>query len=493
MSLRVFNTLSGRKERFETRDPGRVSIYICGVTPYSSTHLGHARPSVFWDAVMRYLRYRGLDVRAIQNVTDVNEKVAARAALEGISERALAERYHSEYDEIMEALGVRPVDEYPWVSEHMDEIIQMIADLLQKGHAYEVDGDVYFSVTTFPAYGKLSGQCLDDLMAGARIEVDQRKKHPADFALWKSAHEGMDSWNSPWGPGRPGWHIECSAIAVKYLGCGFDMHGGGTDLVFPHHENERAQSEACCGDFARYWIHHGMVTGEDGKMSKSLGNFVTASEILEAFRPEVVRQFLLSAHYSNPLTYSEKRLQEADRAWHRLVNSLSALRQMLRRQPRDDVMLADQEADLLQEVGENLARDFCAAMDDDFNTPRAMAAIFEAVRSVNAVINAPDFLLSAPVFDVLDDLADQVEVCACILGIWPQEGMESLMARSGGAHSPADGDLDDALLDVLIAVREQAREKKLWDMADLIRDRLADLGLQLEDTSEGTRVKRGDL
>ncbi|MFO8060030.1 MAG: cysteine--tRNA ligase [Bacillota bacterium] len=495
MSLRVFNTLSGRKEELETRDPGRVSIYICGVTPYSSTHLGHARPSVFWDTVIRYLRYRGFEVRAVQNVTDVNEKVAARAALEGVGEYELAARYHREYDEIMEELGVRPVDEYPWVSDHMDDILEMIEALVRRGHAYEVDGDIYFNVTTFPAYGKLSGQTPEDLVAGARVDVDDRKRHPADFALWKSAQEGMQSWDSPWGKGRPGWHIECSAMAVRYLGFGFDMHGGGTDLIFPHHENEIAQSEAQFGDepFVRYWIHHGMVTGEDGKMSKSLGNFVTVREILDEFRPEVVRHFLLSVHYSKPLTFSERRVEEAERAWHRLVNSVSAVRGHLLREPRTDVILADEEADPLKEAGEKLGRDFCAAMDDDFNTPRAMAAIFEAVRSVNATINAPDFVLSAPLHDVLADLSDQIEIYAGILGIWPREGIESVVQKSRAVLDSADPDRTEALIDILIEVRERARKQKLWELADLIRDRLAALGLQLEDTPEGTRLKRGEL
>jgi len=488
VGLKVLNTLSGRKEDFQPRDEGQVSIYICGVTPYSSTHLGHARPSVFWDTVIRYLEFSGYEVRAVQNVTDVNEKVAARAVLEGVRERELAEKYNAEYDHIMHELNVRPVDEYPWVSDHMDGIISMIEDLIEKEHAYVVEGEVYFSVASYPQYGKLSGQTPDDLKAGARIQVDDRKKHPADFALWKKAEEGMDSWDSPWGPGRPGWHIECSAMSLQYLGFGFDFHGGGTDLLFPHHENEVAQSETWCGGepFVRYWVHHGMVTGEDGKMSKSLGNFVTVEEVLERFRPEVLRQFLLSAHYSKPLKFSDRLIRGTESAWDRLVNSVSALHQVVARTPRPGVMLAEQEARPLYEIVDTLKETFTAAMDDAFNTPRASAALFEAVRAVNAFINAPDFELSAPVHAALSDVLDQVEICCRILGIWPREGIAEYSGQI------QDGDISESLLQLLIEVREQARARRLWDIADTIRDRLSEMGIKLEDTSEGTRIRRGD-
>ncbi len=490
MSLRVFNTLSGRREEFTTRDPGTVQMYICGVTPYSDTHLGHARPSVFWDTVIRYLQYRGYRVRAVQNVTDVNEKVAARAALEGVSERELAERYHDDYDEIMDELGVAPVDEYPWVSDHMDDIIAMIEGLIEKGHAYEIDGEVYFDVQTYPEYGKLSGQSKDELVAGSRVQVDERKKHPADFALWKKAPEGMESWRSPWAPGRPGWHIECSAMSLRYLDFGFDMHGGGTDLIFPHHENEIAQSEAHQGDepFVRYWIHHGMITGEDGKMSKSLGNFVTVRELLDEFRAEVLRHFLLSGHYGKPLTYSRERVTETKRAWKRFVNSVRGLREVLDSSPREEVLLAEEEAEPISAWAERLRSDFCAAMDDDFNTSRALGALFEAVRGANSVINAPDFVLSAEVYRALSDLYDQIEICARVLGIWPREGARPDQQPAGVQAQ----DITDDLLELLVHVRETARESKLFDLADEIRDGLKELGIKLEDTPEGTRIRRRD-
>lgn len=489
MSLRVFNTLSGRREELSTRDPGTVHMYICGVTPYSDTHLGHARPSVFWDAVIRYLEYRGYRVRAIQNVTDVNEKVAARAALEGVTERELAEKYTRDYDEIMQELGVAPVDEYPWVSDHMDDIVAMIEGLIERGHAYEIDGEVYFDVQSYPDYGKLSGQCMDELVAGSRVEVDERKNHPADFALWKKAPEGMETWDSPWGAGRPGWHIECSAMSLRYLGFDFDIHAGGTDLIFPHHENEIAQSEAFYGDepFVRYWMHHGMITGEDGKMSKSLGNFVTVQELLDDYRPEVLRHFLLSGHYSKPLTFSLERVRETERAWYRFRNSVRGLREVLENPPREDVPLAEQEAEPIVAATERLRTEFCAAMDDDFNTSQALGKLFEAVRGANSIINAPDFRISPPVHRALSDLFDQIEICARILGIWPVEGVGPDHSGAGDAK-----DLTADLLELLVDVREQARDRKLFDLADEIRDRLDELDVKLEDTSEGTRIRRGD-
>lgn len=491
LALRVFNTLSGKKERIQPRDPERISIYICGITPYSNTHLGHARPSVFWDTVIRYLKYTGYEVHAVQNVTDVNEKVLARAELEGVSERQLAEKFNDEYEGMMQKLNVRPLDEYPWVSDHIEDIVKFIQKLIDEGHAYQVEGDVYFSVESFPRYGQLSGQSPEDLISGARIEVDERKKHPADFALWKEARPEEPAWESPWGAGRPGWHIECSALAIKYLGFGFDFHGGGTDLIFPHHENEIAQSEAAWGDrpFVRYWVHHGMVRGEEGKMSKSLGNFVTVRDILAEYRPEVVRHFLLSAHYSTPLTFSEKQFSEIETAWRRFYNAMSSLRGILDGRPREDVPLAEEEARELGETAESIRDEFCRAMDDDFNTPEALAAVFDGVRKVNGVINAPDFVLSGPVLESLQDIFDQLEVASRILGIWPKEG---LYPEEAGSDAGRNGGKEEELLNLLIEVRNQVRQEKMWAVADHIRDSLEEMGFKLEDTPRGTRIKRSD-
>ena len=488
MSLLISDTLSGKKRPLEPRNPGKVDIYICGITPYSDTHLGHARPSVFWDSATRYLAYRGWRVTVVQNVTDVNEKVLARAQLEGVSERELACRYYKSYEALMERLGVRPPDAAPWVSDHIEAIIESIEDLIESDHAYTVDGDVYFDVTSFADYGRLSGQLPEDLRAGARLEVDDRKRHPADFALWKAVGEDIPSWESPWGRGRPGWHIECSAMSREYLGFGFDIHAGGSDLLFPHHENERAQSESisgCQGPQARYWVHHGMVTGEDGKMSKSLGNFVTVEEVLEEFPPQVLRLFLLSAHYSKPLTYSEERMRESSKAWGRLRQFLETLDAAIEGDSiAQETVISRRLPSDMRELADALNLNFCRAMDDDLNTARAIAAVFETIREANARLNAPNFAPTGDVLQALEDLRDALEICGRILGIWPDE--------DGGGEESVDASRESDLLDLLTELRERAREDKHWDYADMIRDRLSEMGYVLEDTPTGTRIKRGE-
>ncbi|MFP4201186.1 MAG: cysteine--tRNA ligase [Clostridia bacterium] len=487
MTLYVTNTLSGEKEKVVPRNPGRLDMYICGITPYSDTHLGHARPSVFWDTVRRYLEYRGWRVFVVQNVTDVNEKVLARAQLEGISERELAERYHRSYEELMRELGVKPADVIPWVSDHMDQIIESIGDLLDNGHAYEVDGDVYFDVTSYRDYGRLSGQSLEDLRAGARLSLNEKKNHPADFALWKATDGTQPSWDSPWGRGRPGWHIECSAMSRQYLGFGFDIHAGGSDLVFPHHENERAQSESlseCDGVFSRYWVHHGMVRGDDGKMSKSLGNFVTVEELLQEYRPEVLRLFLLGAHYSKPLTFSEERLEESLRAWVRLARTVENLDDLVETGVcefgEED---AEDESGRLSEMVETLNADFCAAMDDDLNTAKAIAAVFEAIRDLNTLIHVPNLRPTVGLLEQLQEMRDQLEICSRILGVWPE-------TRQSDEREDDAGKAD--LLELLLEVREKARESKAFDLADHIRDGLVELGYAIEDTPDGPRVRRDE-
>ncbi len=488
MVLFISNTLSGEKEPLKPRKPGEVDIYICGVTPYSDTHLGHARPSVFWDSVRRYLEFRGVRVRVVQNVTDVNEKVLARAQLEGVSERELADRYYSNYEDLMVRLGVQEPDSAPWVSDHIDGIIDAISDLLANDHAYEVEGDVYFDVTSFPDYGRLSGQLPGDLKAGARLAVNDRKRHPADFALWKSSKADEPAWDSPWGRGRPGWHIECSAMSSEYLGFGFDIHAGGVDLIFPHHENERAQSEslsACSGPIARYWVHHGMVRGEDGKMSKSLGNFVTVEDILERFEPEVLRFFLLSAQYAKPLVYSEDRMLQAEKAWQRLGHAVGHMNEIVASGFRSGADTNDEgTGKKIAEITESLMRDFCSAMDDDLNTARATAAIFEAIREVNALTNTAQFSPSRQALLALEDLLDKLEISSRILGIWPGDSMEGI--------DVFDESHEESLLDLLVKVRDRAREEKAFDLADMIRDGLVERGFVLEDTPTGTRIRRGN-
>ncbi|HHY92715.1 MAG TPA: cysteine--tRNA ligase, partial [Firmicutes bacterium] len=305
MPLVVYNTLTRRKEEFQPREPGKVGIYVCGVTPYNFCHVGNARPYLVWDVFRRYFTYKGFSVRYIQNFTDVDDKIINKAREEGVSALAVADRYIKEYFTDMDALGIQRADVYPRVTDHIPDIIRVVEGLVKSGHAYVLDGDVYYSVESFPAYGKLSGRSLEELKAGARIEVNENKRHPMDFALWKASKEGEPAWDSPWGPGRPGWHIECSVMALKYLGEGFDFHGGGSDLIFPHHENEIAQSEAYTGTpFARYWVHNGFVNMGGEKMAKSVGNVVRVREVLERFPGAALRYYMLSTHYRSPIDFS---------------------------------------------------------------------------------------------------------------------------------------------------------------------------------------------
>ena len=329
--LKVYNTLTKQKEEFKPLVPGQVSIYVCGVTPYNHPHIGNARPFVTWDVIKRYFRHLGYKVKHIQNFTDVDDKIIRTANEQGVQWSDISDKYIKSYFEVMDKLNVQHADVYPRVSQTMPEIIDMIKVLVEKGYAYELDGDVYYSVEKFKGYGKLSGRKLEDMMAGARIEVNERKHNPMDFALWKAAKPGEPFWESPWGKGRPGWHIECSTMSLKYLGKTFDFHGGGSDLIFPHHENEIAQSQAYCGDensFARYWLHNGFITINQEKMSKSLGNFFTVKEILDKYPAEVLRFFIVSTHYRSPLDFSDARLDEAASSLARLKNALDNLKEL---------------------------------------------------------------------------------------------------------------------------------------------------------------------
>ena len=346
MTLRIYNTLTRSKEEFVPRKPGQVDIYQCGITPYDFTHIGHARQYVFWDTVRRYLKYRGWNVFCVQNVTDVDDKIITRAKDEGVEPEDISEKYHRDFLEVMDMLGVERPDVMPKVTQHIPEIIKLVEGLIEKGYAYEVGGDVFFDVTSYPGYGKLSGRSLDDMMAGARIEINPKKRNTMDFALWKAAKPGEPAWDSPWGPGRPGWHIECSALALKYLGSSFDMHGGGDELVFPHHENEIAQSEAFTGeDFARYFVHHAMLNIDDVKMSKSLGNFFSVRDVLKEYEPGVIRYFFAARHYRTPANYGVEELEAADAAYRRLVSTLDAGRRALAaaRKSATDAGAADED------------------------------------------------------------------------------------------------------------------------------------------------------
>ena len=363
--ITVYNTMTRQKEVFNPVTPGEAKMYVCGVTPYNHPHIGNARPFVTWDVIRRYMKHVGYKVTYVQNFTDVDDKIINTSNGEGVSWDTIANRYIDSYFEVMDVLGVQRADIYPRVSTHIDDIIAMIQTLIDKGYAYELDGDVYYSVEKFEHYGELSGRTLDDMEAGARIEVDGRKKNPMDFALWKAAKPGEPYWESPWGNGRPGWHIECSAMSQKYLGTEFDFHGGGSDLIFPHHENEIAQSEGCSGQHpaVRYWLHNGFITINSEKMSKSLNNFFLVKDILEQYSPDALRYFLLSTHYRSPLDFSDERLEEANKSLERLSTAIENLLYLEKCEPG-----SCDEAQRLLEKAKAYEEEFEDAMSDDFNT-----------------------------------------------------------------------------------------------------------------------------
>ena len=458
--LKIYNDLSRSKETFEPLQPGKVNLYVCGMTVYDLCHLGHARVMVVFDVVYRYLKAVGYDVTYIRNITDIDDKIINRANENGEPFHELTERFIQAMHEDSDALGIIPPDAEPKATDHIAEIISMCEKLIEKGHAYVADnGDVYYDVYSFPTYGKLSGKSLDDLQAGARVEPGDVKRNPLDFALWKSAKPDEPSWQSPWGDGRPGWHIECSAMSTKALGDTFDIHGGGADLTFPHHENEIAQSEGATGHpFVKYWMHNGFVRINDEKMSKSLGNFFTVREILERYQAEEVRYFILTSQYRSPLNYSDEHLDNARNA---LTRFYTALRGLPEATPTAD---------------SQFEKDFHAAMQDDFNTPEALATLFELVREINRV-RAEDEAAAASLGALLRQLGD-------LIGIL-QSDAESYLR--GGA-SENDG---DAEVDALVAQRNEAKANKDWGTADEIRNKLQEMGIVLEDGPSGTTWRRG--
>ena len=473
--LTVYNTMTRKKEEFHPLRAGEVSIYCCGVTPYNDPHIGNARPFVTWDVIRRFLARKGYKVRYIQNFTDVDDKIIHAANREGVTWKEISDRYIAAYFKAMDALNVRRADVFPRVSETMEDILRMIETLIARGYAYVTEaGDVYYRVEAFDHYGCLSGRSLEDMEAGARVEVNETKENPMDFALWKAAKPGEPSWKSPWGQGRPGWHIECSAMSVKYLGDAFDFHGGGSDLIFPHHENEIAQAEPCIdGDekFARYWLHNGFITIDNEKMSKSKNNFFTVKDILKEFPGEVIRFFILQTHYRSPLDFSDERLREAQTALDRLRNANAVVAELTQREGT-----ADTGAELAAQA-ETFLRDFDAAMDDDFNTALAISQMFGLAKEINRYHQE---LEHGAAFDAANfgRAADAYHAMAAIIGIFEQE------------EAPADDGLTDALMDLIIGIRQEARAAKNWAVADKIRDGLKEAGVVLEDTPTGVRWKR---
>ncbi len=460
--LKVYNDLTNQKETFESIQPGKVGMYVCGMTVYDLCHLGHARVMVVFDVVYRYLQASGYDVTYIRNITDIDDKIINRANERGVPFPELTAEFIQAMHEDADALGVLRPDSEPKATDHMDEIIAMIGRLIDQGHAYAADnGDVYYDVRSFPEYGKLSGKSIEDLQSGARVEPGEAKRDPLDFALWKSAKPEEPAWDSPWGRGRPGWHIECSAMSTKALGDTFDIHGGGADLTFPHHENEIAQSEGATGHpFVRYWLHNGFVRINEEKMSKSLGNFFTVREILERYRAEEVRYFILTSQYRSPLNYDDEHLDNARAALTRFYTALRGL-------PAAEAA-----------GGVAFETRFREAMDDDFNTPEALAVLFDLVREINR-LKESDMDGAAGLGAVLRELGG-------VLGILQDDPEQYLRGDAG-----SEGGLSDADIDALIQQRLDARKEKNWAEADRIRDELQAAGILLEDGPQGTTWRRG--
>jgi cysteinyl-tRNA synthetase len=488
MSLRVYNTLSGKKEEFQPLVPNKVGMYVCGVTVYDYCHIGHARANIVFDIVYRYLLYSNYDVTYVRNYTDVDDKIIARANERGITSQALSEEFIEAFDEDMAALGLRKPTHEPKATEHIAQIITLVQGLIAKGMAYESAGDVYYSVDKFPSYLKLSKRNMEEMQAGARIAPGELKRNPMDFALWKTAKPEEPSWESPWGAGRPGWHIECSAMSSALLGDTFDIHGGGRDLIFPHHENEIAQSEGASGKpFVKYWLHNGFVNVNQEKMSKSLGNFFTIRDILKSYDAEVVRFFVLTAHYRSPIDFSYQNLEESRLGLTRFYEALAQLDKALAKAdkavPQGEIpaTLAETVARLTQ-----LEERFRTAMDDDFNTALAIGHMFDAVRAINRIL-AEENTLQGRVQEILGQGRDDLLRLGEVLGLFVSEP-SAWLARSAQEGLSESG-LSAEEIESLIMERREARESKDFARSDQIRDDLAAKGVQLLDGPEGTTWK----
>ncbi|MDW5563515.1 MAG: cysteine--tRNA ligase [Methanomassiliicoccus sp.] len=465
MALRIFNTLTKREEEFVPIDDRNVKMYVCGVTVYDDIHMGHARSIIVFDMIARYLRSRGYEVTHLTNFTDVDDKIINRAAEMGMEPLALSKMYIERYFRDVDALGVRRADGYPKASENIDQIINMTQRIIDHGFAYKSeDGSVYFAVDKVEDYGRLTGQKLEDMQAGARVEVNELKRNPYDFALWKAAKPGEIAWDSPWGKGRPGWHIECSAMCTEYLGETIDIHGGGNDLIFPHHENEILQSEAAnCKPLARYWIHNGMLQVQDAKMSKSLKNFFAVKDVLAKHTKEEIRFYVLSAHYRGPQVYSEAALEEAAASLRRLHNTYHELKAAA------GSAKGNNDA---TDLAARFRQRFVEAMDQDFNTRAAMSEVFELVRETNRLLGSGE-LSAQGAHEVLGALEEMDKVFAILPTV-----------------EAATEDRSGEVIDILIEVRNELRKRKQYDLADRIRDRLKEKGVELQDTAEGVRWKR---
>ncbi|CAN2048269.1 Cysteine--tRNA ligase [Candidatus Magnetomoraceae bacterium gMMP-13] len=472
MPLRIYNTLSKEKEVFESLIPGKVGMYVCGPTVYDDSHIGHARSVVVFDVITRYFKKIGFEVKYIRNFTDVDDKIINRAAELKMNPADLAEKYINAFYRDMDALYVQRAEFEPKATEHISDIIDIVKRLIEKNHAYEIDGDVYFSVESFDGYGKLSGRKLEDMEAGARVNVDERKHNPFDFALWKSAKPGEPMWESPWGKGRPGWHIECSAMSKAYLGESFDIHGGGKDLIFPHHENEIAQSEAASEKtFVKYWVHNGFVNIKQEKMSKSLGNFLMIKDVLKFYHPEVIRLFLLSKHYRSPIDFTELAMQETGSGLDRIYALLARLEKII---GQDNIQA--------EKTGKCWNR-FNLAMEDDFNTAQGIGILFEEIHLINRYLDEHPSLSNKDKNILISERYDILHI-ASVLGILT-ESPDIYFDKKRNTGIEEKG-INEAEIEKLIAERKEARKAKNWAKADELRDKLKDMGIIIEDRPEGT-------
>jgi cysteinyl-tRNA synthetase len=481
MTIRVFDTMARKVVPLETREPGRIYMYVCGPTVYNRIHIGNARTFVWFDMIRRYLVYRGYDVTYVMNYTDVDDKIINQATEEGIPTEGITSKYTKAFEEDMAALGVTTADIVCKATDHIGEMVTAIGGLVDKGVAYDVGADVFFAIENFPGYGKLSGRSLEDMRAGERIDPHPGKRHPLDFALWKAAKEGEPSWPSPWGDGRPGWHIECSVMSTKYLGMGFDIHGGGSDLTFPHHENEIAQAEALAGaePFVRHWLHSGMVQMESEKMSKSLGNVELAHDAVKAFGREAVRYWALSGSYRSQVTFSEAALTDASAAYERWRTFYLAARHALGEDMPDRREVAARRAEdaVVDGQSADFINRFVGAMDDDFNSPEAFAAVHDLVREANKNIDEAQR-------GAAEARAKLVEFAGSFVELTSVLGFEFELATGST-------DLVNGLVEFLLRLREEARTEKAFDRADQIRSELTHLGVTIEDTPAGPRWRLG--
>lgn len=464
--MKIYNTMTKKKEEFVPIKPNEVSMYVCGPTVYNYFHIGNARTFIVFDTVRRYLEYRGYTVKYIQNFTDIDDKMIKRSNEENTTVKELGDRFISEYYQDADKLNIKRATTNPRATEYINEIISFVKDLIDEGYAYEVDGDVYFETKKFEGYGKLSGQNIDDLLSGARINVDERKKDPMDFAIWKNQKPGEPAWESPWGFGRPGWHIECSCMAYNLLGETIDIHAGGYDLIFPHHENEIAQSEARSGKpFAHYWMHAAFLNLNNQKMSKSLNNFFTAREILEKYDADVLRLFMLSGHYRTQLNFSMDLLESTKSAYERIKNTISNLQNMLNEVKSDELM--EGEIEYIKNI-DSYRDKYIEKMDDDFNTADAISVIFDLIRDINT--NVQNTSSKALIYHCLDIIKE-------------------LGAPLGILQNTSKGNIDEEI-EKLIEERQKARKERNWALSDKIRDDLKNSGIVLEDTPQGVRWKR---